>query len=47
MDLNKVYQELTETLTKLGFTEIEIDLKPKNQPAPHVKVFIACEAPAN
>jgi len=42
MDLQKVYDSIVAALTAAGFTEIEVDLKPKNTP-PHVKVFVSCQ----
>lgn len=44
-NLQVIYDTVKAALTAAGFTEIEIDLKPKNTPQPHVKLFIACETP--
>lgn len=43
MNLQEVYDKVVEVLKEAGFTEIEVDLKPKNTPEPHVKLFISCE----
>lgn len=45
--MDKLYADLVAALTALGLTEIEIELKPKNKPDPHVKLFITCETPAS
>ena len=47
MDLQKVYEAITAALTAAGAINIEIDLKPKNQPSEHVKVFVAFDVPAS
>lgn len=41
--MDKLYAEIVAALEALGLTEIEVDLKPKNTPEPHVKLFIACQ----
>lgn len=43
MDLNKLYADLVAALQAQGLTEIEIDLKPKQSPGQHVKIFISCQ----
>ena len=44
-NLQELYDKVKAALTAAGLTDIEIDLKPKNTPAPHVKLFISCETP--
>lgn len=43
MNLQKLYDSVKAALEALGLTEIEIDLKPKNNPEPHVRLFISCQ----
>jgi len=43
MDLQKLYDQVVAALAALGLTEIEIELKPKNLPAPTTKLFISCQ----
>lgn len=43
MDLQKLYDDVVAALGALGLTEIEVELKPKQQPGQHVKLFISCE----
>lgn len=41
MDLQKVYEQIISALQGIGAVNIEVDLKPKNEPSDHVKVFVA------
>lgn len=43
MNLQELNDAIVQALEALGLTEIEVDLKPKGTPQPHVKLFIACQ----
>lgn len=43
MNLQELNDAIVKALTDLGLTEIEVDLKPKNNPGAHVKVFVSCQ----
>lgn len=43
MNLQELTDKLHEALEGMGLTEVEITLKPKQQPGSHTKVFVSCE----
>lgn len=45
MDLQQIYDDIAAALASAGAVNIEMELKPKNQPDQHVKVFVAFDMP--
>lgn len=41
--MDELYKQIVDALAALGLTEIEVELKPRNTPQPHVKFFISAE----